>query len=183
MTILIASLGFMACTGGGESADPGPSANAAAGGKPTTTAADAASTSPGKPTAPISMRYEVMGNPIVGQPLLVNVEVSSARGPVTVHYSINDGSALMFQQGQVERLEIVDPSSGSVQQLSIIPQREGRVYVNVSAEVETPEGPMIRSMAIPIKVGSAPSEATINGELKEGPDGEAVISMPAEQIN
>ena len=133
--------------------------------------------------APISMSYEVIGNPIVGAPALINVTVSSAEGPVTVQYSITDTSALMFQSGQVERWQIVDPASDEVQQLSVIPQREGRLYVNVSAEVETPGGMMIRSMAIPIKVGSAPPGATANGELKEGPDGETVISMPAQESN
>lgn len=137
--------------------------------------------SPGKPTAPISMEYEIVGNPIVGAPVLINVTVHSDQGPVTVQYNIMDPSALMFQQGQVERWQIPDPAADNVQQLSVIPQREGRLYINVSAEVMTPTGSMIRSMAIPIKVGNAPRQATVNGELKEGPDGETVISMPAEQ--
>lgn len=139
--------------------------------------------SPGKPQAPISMSYEIVGNPIVGNPVLVNVSVHSAEGPVNVHYSITDRSALMFQDGQVERLEIADPSSGAVQQLSVIPQREGRLYVNVSAEVQTPGGAMIRSMAIPIKVGAAPADAQGPENVVEGPDGEAVISMPAKESN
>lgn len=181
--MLTASLGLLACEGSSDSGNAVQSPPAAVAGKPTPTVGDTGSTSPGKPTAPISMKYEVMGKPIVGQPVLINVVVSSAQGPVNVQYSIPDRSALAFQQGQVERVEIADPSSGSVQQLSIIPQREGRVYVNVSAEVQTPGGSMIRSMAIPVKVGSAPEQPTINGELKEGPDGETVISMPARQSN
>jgi len=139
--------------------------------------------SPGKPQAPISMKYEIMGNPIVGHPVLVNVSVDSAEGPVNVHYSITDRSALIFQDGQVERLEIADPSNGAVQQLSVVPQREGRLYVNVSAEVQTPGGSMIRSMAIPIKVGAAPADAREPDNVVEGPDGEAVISMPAQESN
>lgn len=139
------------------------------------------STSPGKPTAPISIDYEVLGNPVVGQPVAINVRVSSSQGPVTVQYTINDASAVMFQEEQVEQIEIADPTIGTPQQLTVIPQREGRVYVNVSAEVQTAGGAMIRSMAIPIKVGDAPPTATINGELKEGPGGETVISMPAQE--
>ena len=139
--------------------------------------------SPGKPTAPVNMRYEVVGNPVVGSPVLINVEITSASEPVAVSYSINDQSALLFQDGQVERLEIADPSAGGRQQLSVIPQREGRVFVNVSAEVQTPGGSMIRAMAIPIKVGSQPEARTINGELREGPGGETVISMPATEAN
>ena len=134
----------------------------------------------GKPTAPISLDYEVIGNAIVGQPTRINVEVKSGQGPVNVHYSITDGSALMFQPGQVERVEILDATSGSMQQVGVVPQREGRVYLNVSAEIETPGGIKIRSMAIPIRVGKAPEAATPNGEVMEAPDGETVISMPAE---
>jgi hypothetical protein len=141
------------------------------------------SSSPGKPTAPIDIRYEVIGKAIVGLPVSINVFVTSDLGPVKVEYSINDGSALMFQSGQVKSLEIADPSTGNMQQLSVIPQREGRVYVNVSAEIQTPDGLNIRSMAIPIKVGGAPEKAIVNGERVEGPGGETVISMPAEESN
>ena len=159
-----------------DAADAVPSGTVAAS-KPSPAAS--MTTSPGKPTAPISMRYEILGNPVVGQPVAVNVLVSSARGPVRVSYSINDQSAVMFQQNQVERLEIADPSLGTPQQLTVIPQREGRVYVNVSAAVDTENGELIKSMAIPIRVGKAVESPTINGELVETADGETVISMPA----
>ena len=142
----------------------------------------ASNDSPGKPQAPINIDYEIVGSPIVGAPVQINVDVSSGAGPVTVQYNITDTSALVFQQGQVQRWEIADPSADvAVQQLSVIPQREGRLYVNVSAEVMTPSGSMIRSMAIPIKVGAAPVQATPNGEVVEGVDGETVISLPAQQ--
>ena len=150
------------------------------------TATGTGSTSPGKPSAPISMQYEILGNPIVGQPVAINVQVRSTSGnqPVTVQYSINDSSALVFQAGQVESLQFTanaEKKADSQQQLAVIPQREGRLYVNVSAEIQTPDGSMIKSMAIPIQVGSAPEKPEINGELVEGPDGETVISMPAKE--
>jgi hypothetical protein len=142
-------------------------------------------TSPGKPSAPITMKYEILGNPIVGQPVAINVYVRSTSGsqPVTLQYSINDSSALRFQAGQVERLQLTAKAerTASQQQLAVVPQREGRLYVNVSAEILTPNGSMIKSMAIPIQVGSAPQKPEINGELVEGPDGETVISMPAKE--
>jgi hypothetical protein len=70
-----------------------------------------------------------------------------------------------------------------VQQLSVIPQREGRVYVNVSAEIPTVDGLNIRSMSIPIQVGSAPEQPADNGEMVEGPGGEVVNSLPAQESN
>jgi hypothetical protein len=63
----------------------------------------------------------------------------------------------------------------------VVPQREGRLYVNVSVEVETAGGSMIKSMAIPIQVGSAPEPTRNDGEVKEGPNGELVQSMPAQE--
>lgn len=140
-------------------------------------------TSPGKPSAPISMSYEVLGNPVVGAPVSINVSISATggQGPVSVRYDIPDRSALTFQQGQVERLEVGEKVVDDTQQLAVVPQREGRLYVNVSAEVMTAGGIMIKSMAIPIQVGSAPGKPQVNGALVEGPDGEAVISMPAKE--
>lgn len=174
-------IGLFACQGDGGSNEPAQPATDIS--KPVPTMAASSAASPGKPTAPIDISYEVIGNAIVGSPVSINVVVTSDRGPVTVEYSIIDNSAMMFQTGQVQRLEIADPSAGSVQQLSVIPQREGRIYVNVTAEIQTADGLSIRSMAIPIKVGRASVEATINGELVEGPGGETVISMPAQESN
>jgi len=174
-------IGISACQ---DSGSPNDAAQPAAdSGKSAPTVADAPANSPGKPTAPIDISYEVIGNAIVGSPVSINVIVTSAAGPVNVQYSIVDSSAMMFQTGQVQRLEIADPSLGNVQQLSVIPQREGRVYINVSAEIQAPDGLRIRSIAIPIKVGRAPVEASVNGEVVEGPDGETVISMPAQESN
>ena len=65
--------------------------------------------------------------------------------------------------------------------MTVVPQREGRMHVNVSPDVQTDSGMMIKSMAIPVRVGDAPATPTINGELVEGPDGETVISMPAQE--
>jgi hypothetical protein len=175
--LLLASVA--ACGGDGtpvETAGTGAAENA----KPVRAIADPGGTSPGKPRAPISIGYEIVNNPIVGAPVQINVDVESAEGPVKVRYSINDGSALQFQEDQVEEEEISEPGRRQPRQLRVIPQREGRVFVNVSAEVETSGGTMIRSMAIPLRVGAAPDGPTINGELVEAPDGETVISMPAE---
>jgi hypothetical protein len=175
VAIAIAALSIAAC---GE--DSGSSATA-----PTAKPAGkvSAATSPGKPSAPISIDYEVLGKPIIGLPVAINVQVRATRdglGPVSLSYSINDESALLFQEGQVVQIEIPNLQEASMQQLAVVPQREGRLYINVAAEVQTPGGSMIKSMAIPIQVGSAPLPSKSNGEVKEGPDGETVQSMPAE---
>lgn len=145
---------------------------------------DKVARSPGKPSAPIAIEYEVIGRPIVGLPVSINLLVRGTRdnlGAVKVNYSINDRSALRFQEGQVQSYDILDLRDARREQLSVIPQREGRLYVNVSAEIETPGGSMIKSLAIPIQVGDAPEATRNDGEVKRGPDGELVQSMPARE--
>jgi hypothetical protein len=67
------------------------------------------------------------------------------------------------------------------QQVIVVPQREGRLYLNVYAEVDTEEGTLLKSVAIPIQVGRAPRQPEASGEPRQSPDGETVISLPAEE--
>ena len=177
---LFAAILITACS---ENSGNTGSAGSAAGAKPLPDIAGRGSMSAGKPSAPISMDYEVLGKAFVGLPVAINVTVRATQdtGPISVQYSINDASALLFQEGQVQQRQYSDHSDLDMQQVVVVPQREGRLYINVSAEVQTPRGSMIKSMAIPIQVGNAPVQPQINGELKEGPEGETVISMPAQE--
>jgi hypothetical protein len=146
---------------------------------------DAATRSPGKPSAPVSIRYDVVGNAVVGQPVAVNLQVSSSvpDQAITLHYRTNDNSAMSFPESQALRIEMnaAPDDSPRLQQVSVIPQREGRLFLNVSAEVQTENGMMFRSVAIPIQVGAGSREPAVNGEIRETADGEQVISMPASE--
>lgn len=148
------------------------------------TAADAQA-SPGKPTAPISIDYEIIGTPVVGNPLSIDVNVSSTRGdvPIRLRYSILDADSLSFPEAQPEEVALgrVSERQPAVRQVTVIPQREGRLYLNVTAEIETADGALIKSMAIPIQVGSGPGEREKNGEVTVDADGEAIISLPADE--
>jgi hypothetical protein len=141
--------------------------------------------SPGKPTAPISIEYDVVGKAVVGQPLGVNLRVSSKRPdqPVTMHYRINDSSAMVFPESQAQRIELGSAADDSprAQQVTVIPQREGRLFLNVSAEVQTENGTMFRSLAIPIQVGARSAAPAVNGEIQTTPEGESVVSMPGSE--
>ena len=141
--------------------------------------------SAGKPSAPIRIEYAVIGNAVVGQPISINLEVSSTLRdtPIALNYRINDARNLRFPQAQPERVSLGALGDGerAREQVTVVPQRDGRLYLNVSAEIETEGGTMLKSMAIPIQVGRAPRQQQTNGELTEDGDGGAVISMPAEE--
>lgn len=132
----------------------------------------------GKPGAPFTVTYDVVGTPIVGSPVTVNLKVSTTLGskPVTVSYRINDASAMAFHDAQPSKVE-VSPASNEdfvMQQVTIIPQREGRLYLNVATSVETEEGSRSSIVAIPIQVGEGSRILDEQGEVEIDEEGEAV---------
>jgi hypothetical protein len=186
LILLIGACSLVACGGndaGNATVKPAATvANAAqnSGAKET---AESIQSSPGKISAPINIDYSIMGNPIVGMPVGINIEVSSPINDreILVHYRVNEYGSLTFPETQVQDVSLL-PLADTVlrsQQVTVVPQREGRIFLVVSAEIETDGGTMIKSMSIPIQVGRAPREATLNGNLVEDADGEAGISMPA----
>ena len=131
-----------------------------------------------KPGAPFSLSYKVIGTPIVGSPVTVNLRVTSTLGsqPMRVNYRINDAAAMMFHEAQPLSIEMAPAADENFvfQQVTVIPQREGRMYLNVGASVETEEGSMSTTMAIPIQVGTGGRILEENGEVQVDEEGEAI---------
>lgn len=141
--------------------------------------------SPGKPGAPITIAYKVLGSAIVGQPVPIELEISSSitDRPIEVSYHIDDSASMLFPESQAQRMEVrmTRDDGPAARQVTVVPQREGRLYLNILAEVETSDGMMIKTMAVPISVGAGADTPDVNGELVEGADGEVVLSLPAEE--
>ena len=80
--------------------------------------------SPGKPTAPISIDYSIVGNPIVGQPVMLNLKVSSELDdrPITVRYRINEVGSMTFPESQPDTIEVLPVAGAQVrsQQLTAV---------------------------------------------------------------
>lgn len=145
--------------------------------------AAALATSPGKPGAPIRIDYTVMGTPVVGQPVNVNIELTTdlTDRPITMRYRVTETGSMTFPESQPSMMELL-PVAGRrsrSQQVRVVPQREGRVFLVVSAEVQTADGALLKTISIPLRVGRAPEAPDMNGEVVEGVDGERGISMPA----
>ncbi len=131
-----------------------------------------------KPGSPYSISYRVVGTPIVGSPVVVDLEVISSFGPreVNLDYRINDASSMMFSESQPASIQMkmaVNESSVK-QQITVIPQREGRFYLNVSASYETASGTQSTVMAVPIQVGTGGRELQEHGTVELDENGEAV---------
>lgn len=132
----------------------------------------------GKVGAPFRLSYRVVGTPIVGSPLIIDLKVASTMGPrpVTLSYAMRDPAAILFAESQPRsvRLSPADNEVDLEQQLSIVPQRDGRLYVNVTATIDDGDNSSSTTMAIPIQVGVGSRDMEENGELGVDEDGEAI---------
>ena len=137
-----------------------------------------------KPGAPFTVSYKVIGTPIVGSPVTLDLRVRSTMGsaPVTIRYRINDASAMLFPEAQPSEVELAPAANDDFigQQVTVVPQREGRHYLNVAASVETVNGSMSSIMAIPIQVGGGGREPVENGEVQLDENGEAIRVLTPE---
>lgn len=140
----------------------------------------------GKPSGPVTVAYRLIGKPVVGQPIAVDLRVmSTLEGrPITLSYRINDTTALTLAESQPQSITMAagaDEDGGRVQQVTVIPMREGRLYLNVSASVDTENGSMSTVTAIPIQVGDAPRTMQENGSLTTDEKGDSVRVLPASE--
>lgn len=137
-----------------------------------------------KPGAPFTVSYKVIGTPIVGSPVTLDLRVRSTMGsaPVMIRYRINDASAMLFPEAQPSEVELAPAANDDFigQQVTVVPQREGRHYLNVAASVETENGSMSSIMAIPIQVGSGGRELVENGEVQLDENDEAIRVLTPE---
>ena len=136
-----------------------------------------------KPGGPVSVGYRIIGQPVVGQPVAIELRLVSALGtqPINVGYRINDASAMQLAESQPPFITVAPAAveEPTMHQVTIVPLREGRLYLNVSASVETEEGTMSTVTAIPVQVGEGGREVEENGELSTDENGEAIRSLPA----
>lgn len=137
---------------------------------------------PASPGAPAKIAHALVGTPVVGQPLQVDLSFESMAGAVTmvVDFRINDSTALIFPDQQV-RSATITPDADSLiamQQVTVIPQREGRLYLNVEVAIESDTGMSSTVMAIPIQVGEGPRAYVENGTLSTDARGNAIRVLP-----
>jgi hypothetical protein len=187
LIILVSAIHALSACGNG---DVETSSAASANNEPT--AAPAAAAKPlfahdgtvSKPGAPFAMSYRIIGTPIVGSPVTIDLRVESTLGaqPITVDYRINDAAAMSLHEAQPARVQ-VEPAANEnfiAQRVTVIPQREGRIYLNVSASFETPVGSISSIMAVPIQVGTGGPALRENGEVRLDENGEAVRVLTQE---
>ena len=135
-----------------------------------------------KPTVPFRLDYEVVGTPIVGNPVTVRLGVESivSASSVQLSFGSRDVSALILCESQPDSVMLEGAATEGVmrQQVTIVPQREGRHYLNVTVSMMTPTGQNGTTMAIPIQVGEGARELIGQDRITTTSDGERVRRNP-----
>jgi hypothetical protein len=183
--VLVVALLAGACSDSGEE-----NASEIVAESPATTAPEAGS-KPGrsdgqtiKLQGPVSISYKIIGAPIVGQAVAVDLQVVSNVGAqaITLTYRVNDTTAMQFPEAQPPSVSMAatDSAEPQTQQVRIIPLREGRLFLNVSASIETDGGTISTVTAIPIQVGSAVQQPQEKGTVTTDENGEAIRVLSGE---
>lgn len=181
--LLLASVG--AACGNGGVPEPGNGAGKDASVPAVTFTPDEKYDVTAKPGGPVRISYRIIGTPIIGQPVTVDLKVESNVGdvPVTLSYASNDSTAMTFPESQLKSVALAFAANAREigQQVTVIPQREGRLFLNVAAQMQTDTGSLQTVTAIPIQVGGAPRQLEQNGTVTTDENGELIRDMPASE--
>lgn len=176
-------LGLSAC-GGEEQKDAAAQADKPVVNKASLAEVNDNSRTPAKAGAPIWFKYKTIGTPVVGSPVTLELEVYSvfADTPVEIGYQIADPSALRLHEAQPKSLvaRFARKEDHVAERVTVIPQRTGRLYLNVSAAVTTGEGRTSVVTAIPIHVGVVDTAPVEHGELETNEEGETTRVLTSE---
>ncbi|MGD9340752.1 MAG: hypothetical protein PVG76_07445 [Chromatiales bacterium] len=137
---------------------------------------------PGKPQAPVDIRYRFESEPAVGQPMTVTVFVT----PLTVSEDLKADYRAKGMLG----LSPMGSEWGSdelgrdslIYTLEVTPSSEGRALIQVIATIQIAGTLQNRVLSIPVQTGAAGAKpvARYSGKVSVGASGEAFVSMPAE---
>jgi hypothetical protein len=136
---------------------------------------------PGKPQAPVDIRYRFDGEPAVGETTSVTVFVT----PLVDNESLSakyraKGDLGLSRGGSAWGVDELGRDS-LIYTLEITPGSNGPAVVQVMATIQITGTQQNRIMSIPIRLGAAEIEpvATYSGKVSVDASGEAVVSMPA----
>ena len=148
-------------------------------------AAESAARTPGSsPGTMFDMDYDIVGTPVVGSPVSIDLKINSPLGDeeVEVAYQIPDPSALIMDDTQPRTLRRA-PLAGERQirqRVTVVPQREGRLFINIRATRAAGDGSNSTMISIPIHVGNVDTSLIEQGELETDDEGETTRVLTSE---
>lgn len=128
--------------------------------------------------SPFSISYRIIGTPVVGSPIAIELRVVSSLDlqNIQLRYTIPDDTSMALHGAQPAAIDakLADNEKWVDQRVTVIPQREGRIYLNVAAAVDGPDGRTMTMMAVPIQVGEGGRDLEEQGEVTTDENDEAI---------
>ena len=139
---------------------------------------------PSSPGNLFRLDYEIVGTPVVGSPVSIDLAITSLFGdePVDIAFRIPDATALIMDAAQPRDLRRTPSSDDRTirERVTVIPQREGRLFINVSASRTDGTGSLTSAVSIPLHVGNVDTSIREQGELQTNEDGETTRVLTAD---
>lgn len=177
--LALALLGLSACGG-----DTPPADNQRDAAVQKTASDDGFVRTPARPGTMFKVDYRIVGTPVVGSPLAIDLDIRSTLGdePINLGYQVPDPSALAMDEAQPRRLTRAPLAGESSirERVTVIPQREGRLFINVSATRSDDDGSASTMISIPIHVGNVDTSLQEQGQLETDEEGETTRVLTSE---
>ena len=107
------------------------------------------------------IKYDVLGKPIIGQAVSVKLTFNGflKSQQIQIEFKTADSSSMIFSEAQVQKINLQYNESKNdntlIQNVSIIPQKAGRIFLNVILSYRIEGGIVSIMKAVPIYVDSA----------------------------
>jgi hypothetical protein len=112
--------------------------------------------SQGKSQMPVSLKFDLLQRPIVGQPLEIAIALTAQipASPATVDVTGADGLQLASGVGQIA-IPAVEPAQVYRQSIKVTPMAEGVAFLNLNVTLKHDEMTESRLFSVPIIVAAA----------------------------
>ena len=138
----------------------------------------------GKPMAPVRTEYKLTKDIQVGIPVVISLSISPTidADQITLRYRTSDG-LISGDSQQVFQFGSTSANTTLHQDITVIPQSEGRFRVILSVMIANPHGHAgSRSMRIPIVVGNPPPAITKpESKINKDTQGHDIEVTPAQE--
>ena len=135
----------------------------------------------GKPEAPIDFSYSLAAKPRIGEEVELQITCSPQRQAEDVEITFSSSEGLdLYAARTTETVDLIQAGETFERTITVVPQTEGLLYVNVHASLFMDGRMQARAISIPVVVGDG-SVRQLKPEFPVQVDetGEKIISLPA----
>lgn len=134
-----------------------------------------------KPTSPISLGYELLSEPRIGQALEIRITSRSSLPMSNLTIDVRGDQELMLSAESQQFFNAqVEADQPMLHVVTVTPLYEGLHYLSVTAQATIDGQVQADYVTISIRVGDAQRQSEPMGTFETDEAGEAIISLPAE---